>query len=69
MTSEVFTIAAAIMALLAGWACYAAFRLGEQHGRKLGRDEQWVNDFFERTSADLARRDKRGRFKSKEVRP
>ena len=56
----------AIIALLAfaigmmyGWMT------GREQGEKLGRDKQWMDDFFARVERDKQRRDSNGQFKKK----
>jgi len=39
--------------------------IGATRGRKLGRDEQWVESFLAYEKREKARREKDGRFKSK----
>ena len=38
---------------------------GREQGEKLGRDKQWMDDFFARVEKDKQRRDSDGRFKKK----
>ena len=38
---------------------------GREQGEKLGRDKQWMDDFFARVEKDKQRRDADGRFKKK----
>ena len=38
---------------------------GSLSGRKRGRDEQWLENFFANEKREKQRRDKAGRFKSK----
>jgi hypothetical protein len=38
---------------------------GREQGEKLGRDKQWMDDFFARVERDKQRRDSNGRFKTK----
>jgi len=38
---------------------------GREQGEKLGRDKQWMDDFFARVERDKQRRDSNGQFKKK----
>lgn len=38
---------------------------GREQGEKLGRDKQWMDDFFARVEKEKARRETNGRFKPK----
>ena len=41
------------------------YMTGREQGEKLGRDKQWMDDFFARIEKEKQRRDKYGRFKEK----
>ena len=38
---------------------------GREQGEKLGRDKQWMDDFFARVERDKQRREPNGQFKKK----
>ena len=38
---------------------------GREQGEKLGRDKQWMDDFFARVEKDKQRREPNGQFKKK----
>ena len=38
---------------------------GREQGEKLGRDNQWMDDFFARVEKDKQRREPNGQFKKK----
>jgi hypothetical protein len=41
------------------------YRIARRRGIKLGRDQQWVEDFLQKIKADKTRRNKLGQFKIK----
>jgi hypothetical protein len=43
----------------------ATYRIARRRGIKLGRDQQWVEDFLQKIKADKTRRNKLGQFKPK----
>lgn len=45
--------------MIYGW------KIGREQGEKLGRDKQWMEDFFARVEHDKQRRDSNGQFKKK----
>ena len=53
--------------LLIGLVC--GFIIGLDRGTQRGRDQQWMDDFFNRIEKEKQRRDKLGRFKKHPVTP
>jgi hypothetical protein len=41
------------------------YMTGREQGEQLGRDKQWMDDFFARIEKEKQRRDSHGRFKTK----
>ena len=41
------------------------YMTGREQGEQLGRDKQWMDDFFARIEKEKKRRDSHGRFKTK----
>jgi hypothetical protein len=60
MTSDILTT----LAVFAG-ALALGFMIGAHIGYKRGRDEQWVESFFNAQKIERDRRDHAGRFKPK----
>jgi len=60
MISDAFTLAAIFAS-----GGLIGYIIGAARGRKLGRDEQWVDCFLAGEAREKARREKDGRFKAK----
>jgi len=43
----------------------SGYLLGSMRGQQRGRDEQWIESYFESGAREKLRREKDGRFKSK----
>jgi hypothetical protein len=41
------------------------YTLGERSGNKLGRDQQWIDSYFDEAKREKQKRDKDGKFKKK----
>jgi hypothetical protein len=41
------------------------YALGERSGNKLGRDQQWIDSYFDEAKREKQKRDKDGKFKRK----
>jgi hypothetical protein len=60
MISDILTTLAIFSGALA-----LGFIIGAHTGYRRGRDEQWIESFFQRNNRERERRDKAGRFKPK----
>ena len=56
---------ALILAAIFAGGGLLGYIIGAARGRKLGRDEQWVDCFLAGEAREKARREKDGRFKAK----
>ena len=59
MISDILTTLAIFSGALA-----LGFIIGAHTGYRRGRDEQWIESFFQRNNRERERRDKAGRFKT-----
>lgn len=58
-----FIASGIIIGFVTGWM------IGVERGTQRGRDQQWMDDFFNRIEKEKQRRDKLGRFKKNQVAP
>lgn len=56
-----FIASGIIIGFVTGWM------IGVERGTQRGRDQQWMDDFFNRIEKEKQRRDKLGRFKKNQV--
>ncbi len=58
-----FIASGILIGFVTGWI------IGVDRGVQRGRDQQWMDDFFNRIEKEKQRRDKLGRFKTNKVTP
>jgi len=58
-----FIASGIIIGFVTGWI------IGVDRGVQRGRDQQWMDDFFNRIEKEKQRRDKLGRFKKNQIAP
>ena len=58
--SDLIAYASALAAMLVSFSI--GYKIGVIRGETLGRDKQWMDDFFFKVNADKNRRDNLGRF-------